>query len=156
LNCDKFTVRGTLGQVTGSAESADGKLTRASLAIDLTALSTNNPDRDTHVKSADFLNVDAHPSATFESTNIVSKSDTQYTITGDFSLAGQTHPATIEAEFVAPVTDPWGNYRAGVTGTGVIKRSEWGITYNNVMETGHLMLSDDIKFTFDVQATIVP
>jgi polyisoprenoid-binding protein YceI len=121
----------------------------------VTGIDTNNADRDAHLKNADFLNVEAYPTIEFVTTSITSEDGVAYTFTGNLTISGQTHPITVEAEAVPPVTDPWGNYRAGMTGSGSIKRSEFGITYNSVMETGHVMISDEVKFTFDIQATLV-
>ena len=149
-----FTVRGTLGTLSGSAQTVDGTLTALSLTIDVTAISTNNAQRDGHLKSADFLDVEKYPTITFTGTSIDKKSDLQYSVTGDLSIAGQTKPVTVEIDVVSPVTDPWGGTRAGVTGSGVLHRKDWGLTYNSVMETGHLMIADEVKFTLDIQAVV--
>jgi polyisoprenoid-binding protein YceI len=149
-----FTVRGSLGKLNGTGKTEGAKLVSATLSIDATAIDTNNADRDAHIKTAEFLNVEAFPSITFVSTSLASSSDSEYTIVGDLTIAGKTHSVTVEAEAVLPITDPWGAVRAGVTGKGVLKRSDWGMTWNSVMETGHVMISDEIKFTFDVQATV--
>ncbi len=150
-----FTVRGTMGPLSGTGTSEDDKLASATLSIDVTGINTNNADRDTHIKTAEFLNVEAYPTINFVSTSIVSDGGTGYTISGDLTIAGHTQPITVNAEAVAPVTDPWGNFRAGLTGSGSLKRSEFGLTWNSVMETGHVMISDEVKFTFDIQAILV-
>jgi len=147
-----FTVKGSLGTVTGTVQTTDTSLSGLSISIDVTAISTNNEQRDAHLKNADFLDVEKYPTITFESTSVTAQSDGEYTVTGNLTIVGKTNPVTLEAEIVPPVKDPWGNTRAGATGSGVIKRTQWGISYNSVMETGHLMLGEDIKFTFDVQA----
>jgi polyisoprenoid-binding protein YceI len=149
-----FTVPGTLGTVTGVGETTDGVLTKANLSIDATGISTNNEQRDAHLKSADFLNTDQNPTITFESTAIDKKSDTAYSVTGNLTIAGQTKSVTVDIEAVPPVKDPWGNTRAGVAGTGVLHRKDWGLTYNSVMETGHLLIADEIKFSLDLQAVL--
>jgi polyisoprenoid-binding protein YceI len=149
-----FTVRGSLGTLTGSGTTVDGVLTAATLSIDVAAISTNNAQRDGHLKSADFLNTDQYPTITFVGTTFDKKSDTSYTITGDMTIAGQTKPVTVDVEIVPPVKDPWGGTRAGATGEGKLKRTDWGLTYNSVMETGHLMIAEEVKFTFDIQAVI--
>ncbi len=149
-----FTVKGSLGTLSGSGVSIDSKLDSATLSIDANGINTSNADRDAHVKGPDFLNVAAYPTIDFASTAITAVGS-DYTIEGNLTLAGHTHPVTVTAEAVAPVTDPWGNYRSGLTGKGSIKRSDFGITFNSVMETGHVMISDEVKFTFDIQATLV-
>jgi polyisoprenoid-binding protein YceI len=123
-----------------------------SLSIDATGITTNNEQRDGHVKSADFLNVEQFPTFEFKSSSVDKKGDTEYALTGDLTIAGKTAPITVDVEVVAPVKDPWGNTRSGATGTGKLLRSVYGITYNATLETGHLMISDEIKFTFDIQA----
>ncbi|HWD41445.1 MAG TPA: YceI family protein [Fimbriimonas sp.] len=147
-----FTVRGSLGTISGTVTTTDAVLSKISLSIDATGISTNNEQRDTHLKSADFLNVEAHPSITFESTAVAKKSESEYTVTGDLTIAGKTHPATFDVEIVPPVKDPWGMIRAGATGSSKIKRTDWGIHYNTVLETGHVLVGEDVHFTFDVQA----
>jgi polyisoprenoid-binding protein YceI len=147
-----FTVRGSLGAVTGTAESVDSSLTSVSLSIDVAGITTNNEQRDGHLKSADFLNVEANPAITFKSTAISKVSDSHYTVTGDLTISGNTKSISVEVEVVAPVKDPWGNTRSGATGAGVLSRKDYGLTYNSVMETGHMLISDEVKYTFDIQA----
>jgi len=149
-----FTVRGSLGPVSGSAETADGVLTSASLSIDLNGLSTNNEQRDGHIKSADFFNVEQNPTMEFKSTSISKTGDAEYAVTGDLTMAGKTAPLTVTVEIVEPTTDPWGNLRSGATGSGKLIRSQWGLEYNSVLDTGHMMISDEVKFTFDIQAVV--
>ena len=149
-----FTVRGSLGTVTGSATTVDGVLTAATISIDATAINTNNAQRDGHLKSADFLDTEQYPTITYVATSFDKKSDTEYTVTGDLSIAGQTRPVSVDVEIVPPVKDPWGGTRAGATGEGKLYRKDWGLTYNSVMETGHLMVADEVKFTFDIQSVI--
>jgi polyisoprenoid-binding protein YceI len=147
-----FTVRGSLGTISGTATTEGDAITGVNLSIDISAISTGNDQRDGHLKSADFLNVAEYPKVEFKSTTIESKGGGEYLVTGDLTLLATTKPVTITLTSVPPVTDPWGMQRAGVTGSGVLLRSEYGLTYNSVMETGHALISDEIKFTFDVQA----
>lgn len=147
-----FTVRGSLGTVSGVATTSDGSLTNVSLSIDAAGITTGNEQRDGHLKSADFLNVDANPTISFSSTEISKTNDAAYTVTGDLTIAGATQPISVDVEIVPPVKDPWGNTRSGATGAGVLSRKEWGLTYNSIMDTGHLVISDEVKFTFDIQA----
>jgi len=147
-----FTVRGSLGTISGASEVANGSLTSVSLSIDASGITTSNEQRDGHLKSGDFLNVEAHPTIDFKSTGIAKTNETEYTVTGDLTIVGTTKPISVTVEVLPPVKDPWGNTRSGATGSGVLSRKEWGLTYNSVMDTGHLMISDDVKFTFDIQA----
>ncbi len=147
-----FTVRGSLGSVSGSVVTVDETLSALSLSIDVSGISTNNDQRDGHLKSADFLNVAEFPTIEFKSTGSSKTGEGEYSLTGDLTIVGQTHPVTVTLEVVPPVKDPWGNTRAGATGSGSLSRQKWGITYNSVMETGGVLLSDEVKFTFDIQA----
>jgi polyisoprenoid-binding protein YceI len=147
-----FTVRGSLGSVTGSVQTADGALVSVELSIDATGITTNNEQRDGHLKSGDFLNVEQYGTITFKSTAISKGADDGYAVTGDLTIAGTTKSITVEIEAVPPVKDPWGNTRSGATGAGVLLRKDYGLTYNSVLESGHLMISDEVKFTFDIQA----
>jgi polyisoprenoid-binding protein YceI len=149
-----FTVRGALGAITGTGVTEGGKLSSITLSIDAAGISTNNEQRDGHLKSGDCLNVTEYPTIEFKSTSIKANGDAEYSVTGDLTLVGNVHPVTVNVEVVAPVKDPWGNSRSGATGSGVLHRKDWGLTYNAVMETGHLMISDEIKFTFDIQAVV--
>jgi len=146
-----FTVRGSLGAITGAVETVDDTLTSLNLTIDANGITTNNEQRDAHLKSADFLNTEQNPNFTFVSTAVEKKSETEYSVTGDLTINGTTAATTVEVEVVPPVKDPWGNTRSGATGSGTLLRSAHGITYNAVLETGHLLISDEIKFTFDIQ-----
>jgi len=147
-----FTVRGSLGTLTGTAETNDTTLSNVSLSIDVTGISTGNDQRDGHLKSADFLNVEANPTIEFKSTAIDKKGDLEYSITGDLTIAGTTAPITVDVEVVPPVKDPWGATRSGATGSGMLRRSTYGMTYNSVLESGHVLIADEVKFTFDIQA----
>ena len=147
-----FTVRGSLGTISGCATTDGEAITGATLSIDISTISTGNEQRDAHVKSADFLNVAEFPTVEFKSTSVEAKGDSEFAVTGDFTLHGVTKSITLTVSAVAPVKDPWGNSRAGVTGSGTLLRSEYGLTYNSVLETGHALISDEIKFTFDIQA----
>jgi polyisoprenoid-binding protein YceI len=149
-----FTVRGTLGTISGTGTTVDGKLTEASFSVDVTTISTNNDQRDGHLKSADFLNVEKYPTITFVATKFDMKSETAYTVTGDLTILGTTKPITLDVDIVPPVKDPWGGTRAGATGESKLLRTDFGLTYNSVLETGHLMIGDEVKFSFDIQATM--
>ncbi|MDR3691251.1 MAG: YceI family protein [Fimbriimonas sp.] len=148
-----FTVRGSLGAVTGAAETDGSTITSASLSIDIAGITTGNEQRDAHLKSADFLDVEKFPAMEFKSNSVEKISDAEYSLTGDLTIVGKTAPITIKVEIVPPVKDPWGNTRSGVTGAGKLLRSTYGITYNATLETGHFLIGDEISFTFDIQAT---
>ncbi len=135
-----FTVRGKLGTIAGAAETKDGELTAVALKIDASGISTNNEQRDAHLRSGDFFKAEQNPTITFQSTAISKLSDAEYKVTGDLTIAGATKPVEVNVEIVSPVKDPWGMTRSGGTGSGSLSRKEWGLTYNSLMDTGHLMI----------------
>lgn len=147
------TVRGRFGTVSGTAETgADGTLERIDVTIDARTIDTGEPQRDAHLRSADFLDVEAYPHITFRSTDVRRLRDGRYRITGDLTIRGQTRPVTFEAETVGPMTDPWGNRRAGATMSGTLSRKDFGLTWNQVLEFGGVAVGDAVRFEVDVEA----
>lgn len=148
-----FTVRGSLGSVSGTAETTGGELTSVKLDIDAKGITTHNAQRDGHLKSGDFFDVEQNSTIEFKSTTVSKLGDTDYTVTGDLTMAGQTSPVTVDVELVPPIKDPMGNTRSGATGSGSLHRKDWGITFNTMLpDSGGVTISDEVKFTFDIQA----
>jgi len=135
-----------------SADPAD--LTTADIAfqIDLSSVDTRNGDRDAHLKSADFFDVENHPKLLFKATKIVSKGDGEYEVTGDVTLHGVTRPETFAVTYEGAGKDPWGNEKAGFSATGSLKRSDYGLTYNAVLETGGVLIGDEVKVSIEIEA----
>ncbi|MEA2554049.1 MAG: hypothetical protein QOJ65_2225, partial [Fimbriimonadaceae bacterium] len=142
-----LTVRGSFDKVTGTAETVDGKLSRAEATIDASSISTRVADRDAHLRSADFFNTEKWPDLRFVSTQVTEKGRNHYTVLGDLTMAGQTHPIELDVETTDPIKDPWGNLRAGATGHAEISRKKWGLVWNQILETGGLAVSDEVKIT---------
>src|SRR5690606_36764129 len=124
--------------------------TRVSAVIDAASINTGTADRDGHLRGADFFDVENHPNITFESSNIERRGD-KYVIEGDLTMRGVPKPASFEADVTDFVTDPWGNPRLLAEATGKIKRTDWGLTWNQVLEAGSLLVSEDVRFTLNVQ-----
>lgn len=118
--------------------------------IDVSSVSTGAPDRDGHLRSADFFDVENHPYITFESTSIVRRGD-ELEIKGNLTMRGVTNPVTFEAEITGPVNDPWGNPRLATEASGKINRAKWGLTWNQVLEAGGLMVSEEVRFSINAQ-----
>lgn len=135
-----------------SADPAD--LTTADIAfqIDLSSVDTRNGDRDAHLKSADFFDVENHPKLLFKATKIVSKGDGEYEVTGDVTLHGVTRQETFAVTYEGAGKDPWGNEKAGFSATGSLKRSDYGLTYNAVLETGGVLIGDEVKVSIEIEA----
>ncbi|MEU0227723.1 YceI family protein [Streptomyces sp. NPDC006284] len=133
-------------------DGSDPSRSTASLDITMDSIDTGAPDRDGHLKSADFFKTDEFPKMTFRSTAAQALGGDDYRITGDLTILGTTRPLTIDLEFNGAAKDPFGNERVGFEGKAEIKRSEWGLTWNAALETGGVLVSDKIKLTFDISA----
>lgn len=120
---------------------------------DIDSLSTGQPDRDAHLKSGDFFNAEQHPTLHFKSSAIEPASGNQYKMTGDLTIMAQTHPVTLDVEFAGVAKDPWGNTKAGFAINGKINRKQWGLNWNAALETGGLLVGEEVKLNMDVQLT---
>jgi len=148
-------VRGRFAVVTGTIGlGSEGDIPTTIVAeIDATSLDTHDSQRDAHVKSADFLAVDLHPVITFTSTAITGEG-TDFTATGDLTIHGATKTVTLKGSFEGRGTDPWGNERVGYSASVRISRKDFGLTWNQAMETGGVMIGDDIDVTLDIEAIL--
>ncbi|EFG64581.1 YceI family protein [Streptomyces sp. SPB074] len=147
-------VKGSFKDFEGSLhlDGSDPARSGASLDVKLDSVDTGAPDRDGHLKSADFFDVENHPLMTFRSTSAKALGGEDYRITGDLTIHGTTKPLTIDLEFNGSAKDPFGNERVGFEGKAEILRSEWGLTYNAALETGGVLVSDKIKLTLEISA----
>jgi polyisoprenoid-binding protein YceI len=115
------------------------------------SLTTGNPDRDAHLKSADFFDVERFPTLTFESTAVRQTGTDSFELVGDLTIRGVTRPVTLRGEFSGPVASPFGDRRAGFSLTGEIDREAFGLTWNVAMETGDLLVSKTIKLAIEAE-----
>lgn len=120
-----------------------------SAAID--SINTGVADRDGHLKSGDFFDAETHPSLKFHSTEVKKISDDQLEIAGNLEIKGQVKPVVLKAEFAGIAVDPYGQTKAGMTLSGSIKRSEFGLTWSAVTEAGHVVIGDEIKLNAELQ-----
>lgn len=148
------TVRGSFGDFEGTAhlDATDPTKSSAKLTIKVASLSTGQEQRDAHLRSPDFFDVEANPEITFTSTSAERVDDETYRLTGDLSIRHQTKPVTVEFAFNGSAKDPYGNLRAGFEGKTTVNRKDWGLSWNAALETGGLLVSDKIKLEFDVSA----
>ncbi|SDG26094.1 YceI family protein [Klenkia brasiliensis] len=146
------TVRGTFGEFEGTAhlDVAEPARSRVELRIDAGSLDTGQPDRDAHLRSADFLDVEQYPEITFVSTGVEQVDDDEYTVTGDVTIKGQTQQVSIDFTLTGSALDPFGNTRVGFEGALALKRSQWGLVWNAALETGGVLVSDKVQLEFDV------
>lgn len=121
--------------------------------IDLSSIDTGSSDRDNHIRSADFFNVDAHKVMTYRSTGIRVSGD-DYVLDGELSLKGVTKPVSLRLELGGFGLDPYGNTRAGFTATGEIKRSDFGVDFNAVLETGGVVVADKVNLQLEIEAVL--
>lgn len=140
-------VKGAFNAFTAEIEAEDDsfKNAKVSASVDTASVDTNNADRDAHLKSADFFNAEQFPTITFESTALADD------ITGNLTINGITKPIELEVEFGGINVDPWGNTKAGFTFEGKIKRGDFGLNWNAALETGGVLVSDDVKIAGELQ-----
>ncbi len=146
-------VRGQFGTFEGTAhvDAETPTNSRVDLTIDVASVSTGSPDRDGHLTSADFFDVENYPTMRFVSSE-VARRDSVWSITGDLSIKDVTRSITIEFEENGSALDPFGNTRLGFEGETTINRKDFGLTWNAALETGGVLVSDKIKLEFDISA----
>jgi polyisoprenoid-binding protein YceI len=147
------TVRGSFKDFEGTAhvDTANPANSKVELTIKADSIDTGVEDRNAHLRSADFFEVETHPEITFSSTKVERDGD-DWTITGDLTIKGNTLPITVEFESTGSARDPFGNLRIGFEGSTTLSRKDWGLTWNAALETGGFLVSDKIKLEFDVSA----
>jgi polyisoprenoid-binding protein YceI len=145
--------------VKGRFASFDGTITLdgespAAASVDVTmeaaSIDTRNEQRDGHLKSPDFLDAANYPAVTFKSTKIEGNKE-RFTLTGDLTIRGTTRPITLDVTFEGQGVDPWGGERRGFSASGKIDRREFGLTWNQALEAGGLLVSNEIKIQIDAQ-----
>jgi len=152
------TVRGQFGEFEGSAhlDTTDPSASSAKVSIRAASISTGQADRDAHLRSADFFDVETFPELTFVATGVTRADATTWTVTGDLTIKGVTNPVTIDFESTGSARDPFGNLRVGFEGAATINRKDWGLSWNAALETGGVLVSEKIKLELDVSAIAVP
>ena len=147
-------VKGTFKDFTATIDADPTDLTTANIefSIDVASIDTRNNDRDNHLRSADFFDAENHPKMTFKSTNIVSKGGGEYDLTGALTIRGVTRPETFDVTFEGQGKDPWGNEKVGFSAEGKINRSDYGLTWNAALETGGVLVGDQIKISIQIEA----
>lgn len=143
-------VTGTLPAISGEITSDGETFTAASVnfTADLSSITTNNEQRDTHLKSADFFETDKYPTIAFNAANFNAADET---ITGDLTIRDVTKSVTLNVSFDGTAKDPWGNEKAGFSLTGKINRKDFGLSWNAALETGGVMVSEEVKVLAELQ-----
>lgn len=146
------TVTGSIKSFSAELTSEGEDFTNANINFsgEISSLDTGNTDRDNHLKSADFFDAETHPTMNFVST-AVEKDGDDYIVKGDLTIKGKTKSVKLTAEFGGIATDPWGNTKAGFTLSGKINRTDFGLTWNAALETGGVMVSEEVKILGELQ-----
>ena len=150
------TVKGRFTDVEGTIVSDEKNLRNSSVEATLKAVSidTRTEQRDQHLRSADFLNAELFPEIRFRSTKIEGDKES-FKLTGDLTIRDVTRPITLDVHFEGTTKDPWGGERIGFSGSGKIDRRDFGLTWNQALETGGVVVGNDVKISLEVEAVKV-
>jgi len=152
-----------ISNVLGSFKEFEGKATMVendfssavvNFSINTASIDTEAADRDTHLKSVDFFDVENFPKIEFEGKGMTQKDEENYELKGNLTIKGISKPVTLSVEFGGLMADPWGNKKAGFSVTGEINRKDWGMVWNAALETGGVLVSDKVKILCDVEFLI--
>lgn len=146
-------VKGEFRQFDATIESADDDFSQASVevTVDANSIDTNNADRDKHLRSADFFEVDKYPEITFRGTEFTKKGEGQYVLKGLLGIKGVENEISLDVEHGGKIKDPFGNEKAGFSLEGKINRKDWGLNWNAALEAGGVMVSDEVRLQAEVQ-----
>ena len=147
------TVKGRFTDVKGTVilDSAQPGRSSVDITVAVASIDTREAQRDAHLRSADFFDVEKFPTLTFRSTAVRELSPEAFKLVGDLTIHGVTREVVLDVAAEGRSKDPWGGERAGYSATTKIKRSDFGLTWNQLLETGGLAVSDDVRITLDVQ-----
>lgn len=147
------TVKGRFTDVKGTVKSDDSDPAQGEvdITIGVASIDTREAQRDAHLRSADFFDAERFPSITFRSRRIENAGKDGFRLVGDLTIHGVAREVALDVASEGRVKDPWGNERAGFTATTKIKRSEFGLTWNQALETGGVLVGDDVKISIDVE-----
>jgi polyisoprenoid-binding protein YceI len=147
------TVRGTFREFEGTLEvGQDLASSRARGSVNVASITTNDEQRDEHLRSPDFFDVEHYPQITFESTRIDPIDDETSLVFGNLTMHGITHEIKIEVVVQGTDTDPWGNERVGLEGVSVLKRSDYDMKFNQALGSGNALVGDKVSMSLDVSA----
>lgn len=146
-------VSGNFKTFTATAETDGDDFSNAKIefSADTDSITTNNEQRDQHLKSADFFDAASFPKLSFSATKLAGKGDGEYELTGNLTLHGVTNPVKLNLEFGGIVKDPWGNIKAGFSLNGKLNRKDFGLNWNAALETGGVMVSEEVKIHAEIQ-----
>ncbi len=147
-------VRGQFSRWSGALTVPNGDFSQATVdvTIDATSIETGVADRDTHLKSADFFDVEKFPELTFRSRRIEPRGSDRFSLIGDLTIRGISREVTLDVESAGQTKDPWGNIRAGFAAKTAVDRKEFGLTWNQVLEAGGVMVGDKVEIEIEIEA----
>ena len=147
------TVKGKFTQLEGSVtmDTERPETAQVEVRIDAGSITTGNEQRDGHLRSPDFLSADEFPALTFRSSAVEQVGDDSFRVSGDLTIKDVTRPIELRVERQGVAKDPWGNHRAGFTARGKINRSEFGITWNQAIETGGVLVGDEVRISIEAE-----
>jgi polyisoprenoid-binding protein YceI len=146
------TVRGSFGDFAGTFTYVKGQPAEWHVAAEIqtASVNTNDEKRDDHLRNPDFFDVEKYPTMTFKSTR-VEKAGDGYKLHGDLTMLETTRPVVLDLEITGETTDPWGNPRVGFSASGKVDRKDWGMTWSRALDTGGVMVGDEITIELDIQ-----
>ena len=158
----EFVARHLLSRVRGRFTGFGGAITIAEplsrssvgVTIDAASVDTHNADRDAHLRSPDFLDVERYPEISFRSTSVAEDGDGRYRLDGDLTIRGVTRPVTLELAYLGWSDDPWGGKRAGFSATTEIDRHDFGATWNLAVETGGVVVGRKVRIELEIEAVL--
>jgi polyisoprenoid-binding protein YceI len=147
-------VRGSFNEFDGSGyfDVDNPANSKVELVIAAASIDTRNPDRDGHLRSNDFFDMENHPEIRFMSTSVEQVDDENYRVNGDLTIKGIAKPVTIDFEFTGAAVDPSGNSRIGLEGKTTVNRKDWGVNWNAALEAGGVLVSEKVTLEFEVSA----
>ena len=149
-------VRGAFATFSGEGvfNGSDPASSNVNVTIDVASIDTRSEDRDGHLRSADFFDIEKYPNITFTSTKVEATSDDEVEVTGDLTIKGITQSVTIPFEYTGSSKDPFGNQRFGFEGEATVNRKDFGLSWNAALETGGVLVSEKIKLVFEISAIL--
>jgi polyisoprenoid-binding protein YceI len=146
-------VRGRFTDFEGTLVVAeDPAQSSVEVTIQAASISTNDENRDDHVRTNDFLNVEEFPTLTYRSTKVQLGASGDWKVTGELTIRGVTRPVVLDVQFEGVIQDPWGNQRLGFTASGEIDRNDFGVSFNAALETGGFVVSPKVKLEIEAEA----
>ena len=146
-------VRGRFAKYTGSVQLDESDLTRSVVEaeIDVSSIDTGTPDRDAHLRSADFFDVEKYPTLRYRSQRIEKLAGDRYRVIGELTIRDVTREVPLEVEYGGRAKDPWGNQRAGFVARGSIERKDFGLAWNQVLEAGGVLVGDRVDIDLELE-----